>query len=326
MLFVRLPLLTVLDVTGKDSTKIANNLCTTNVETIGDWQGREAFITDVRGKTLGHVCLFRTDEGIRMIGSGRDDSRQIESQAPAIAAHFDKYTLREQAVPNDRSDQSYGIVVTRELLAKLDGSIATLATDEPSIDLPWVNFQFSVATNQTLTGSAYRVPWWNEAAVLLLLDVSQANAVAEYLESAGGIEADESEFHRRRIVNHFPWFGVDLDTTHLPQEADRDALAISFTKGCYLGQETVARLDALGQVQKKLVGWEITCEAIPAIGTELKDADRVVGRLTSIERGAGLNHFVALGFARRSHFTPGSTAFGVTTNGVTIQGVVSVLK
>ena len=125
----------------------------------------------------------------------------------------------------------------------------------------------------------------------------------------GRIVGDEASFHCVRTLAGFPWYGVDLDETNLPQEADRDALAISFTKGCYLGQETVARLDALGQVQRKLVRWSIT-GGVPAAGATLVAGEKTVGRLTSVaadDRGGA----IAIGFARRSHFEAGATAVGI---------------
>ncbi len=81
-----------------------------------------------------------------------------------------------------------------------------------------------------------------------------------------------SEWQTLRIRNRWPVLGADYDDRNLPQELDRDASAISFHKGCYLGQETVARLDALGQVQKKLVRLLIKLspdQAVAAAGERL---------------------------------------------------------
>jgi len=75
-----------------------------------------------------------------------------------------------------------------------------------------------------------------------------------------------------------------------------------------LGQETVARLDALGQVQKKLVLWQIDSPAPPPVGTELTSDEKVVGRLTSVVAGDRPGRFLAFGYARRSHFDPGASA------------------
>ena len=65
-------------------------------------------------------------------------------------------------------------------------------------------------------------------------------------------------FDVARIEAGTPLFKVDFDDSNLPQEVGRDAEAISFTKGCYLGQETVARIDALGHVNQRIVGVQFT--------------------------------------------------------------------
>ncbi len=84
-----------------------------------------------------------------------------------------------------------------------------------------------------------------------------------------------------RIEAGLPLFGVDFDNTNLPQEVDRNELAINFNKGCYLGQETIARIDALGHVNKKVVLLKFDGEAPPPVGLELGVADKSVGRVTS---------------------------------------------
>jgi len=258
-----------------------------------------------------------------MIGAGTSGVPEKANQSLAIAAHLDRYTLREDAVPQDRSEELIGIVCHEELLAKLETFAAGLVVDLVTPDLPSSDFSIDCDENISLRGIAYRVPWWGGPTVLILIKPTDRARLCDYLAAMGGIQADESEFHRRRIETRFPWFGVDIDGANLPQEADRDTHAISFTKGCYLGQETVARLDALGQVQKKLVRWDLHAQSAPAVNSELKEDDRVVGRLTSVAKGDGSNQFVALGFARRSHFEPGSVAVGVMEDGGKIEALVN---
>ena len=84
-----------------------------------------------------------------------------------------------------------------------------------------------------------------------------------------------------RIEAGFPLFGTDITDDNLPQEIGRNQQAISFTKGCYLGQETVARIDALGHVNRLLARVKFTAGEVPATGTELFAADKPVGKVTS---------------------------------------------
>jgi folate-binding protein YgfZ len=97
--------------------------------------------------------------------------------------------------------------------------------------------------------------------------------------------------------------GIDIWDKCIPQEVDRTAQAICFTKGCYLGQETIARLDALGQIQKKL---SIVQSELPALcsGSQLLAGEKEVGRITSsVQSNAGST---ALAVLRRGFYEPGT--------------------
>jgi folate-binding protein YgfZ len=101
-----------------------------------------------------------------------------------------------------------------------------------------------------------------------------------------------------RVESGVPMYGRDITDENLPQEVNRNAQAISFTKGCYLGQETVARIDALGHVNKLLVGLKISGATVPTAGTELTAQGKVVGHVTSAVFSPRLNAPLALGYVR----------------------------
>jgi hypothetical protein len=85
----------------------------------------------------------------------------------------------------------------------------------------------------------------------------------------------------------------------------RDERAISFQKGCYLGQETVARIDALGHVNWKLMGLKLPLQANFEPGTEIEVAGKVVARLTSVAFSPHLQAPIALAYVRRGWDQPG---------------------
>jgi len=96
-----------------------------------------------------------------------------------------------------------------------------------------------------------------------------------------GVACSYEAWEAFRIEAGLPLFGVDFDNSHLPQEINRDKLAISFNKGCYLGQETIARIDALGHVNQKVVQIKFATETVPPVGLELSIAGKTVGQVTS---------------------------------------------
>ncbi|MFK8114662.1 MAG: folate-binding protein YgfZ [Rubripirellula sp.] len=287
--------ISVVDVTGVDRATIVHNLTTNEVKSLELNEGRESFVTDVRGKTLGHVCVFNEHDRLRMIGPGPSEHSAV------LIGHLDRYTILEDATPAVRDDDYTAFLLPENSATELGLEVGR------GTRLLRTEFQFAEKL-----ADAYGANWLGEGTAILLVAKADAEAVAAQLQSKGIERCDEDEFHRQRIRVGFPWYGQDMNDTNLPQEADRDALAVSFTKGCYLGQETVARLDALGQVQKKLVRWSIA-DAVPAVDTALDCDGKKVGRLTSVaavEEGA-----IAIGFARRSHFESGATAMGSTESG-----------
>jgi folate-binding protein YgfZ len=110
-----------------------------------------------------------------------------------------------------------------------------------------------------------------------------------------------------RIAAGAPLWGREITDTNLPQELNRDAKLISFTKGCYLGQETVARIDALGHVNRLLVGLRAAGKDVPAIWAELQSEDgKAIGAVTSATFSHRLGGAIALGYVRRALAVPGS--------------------
>ncbi len=127
------------------------------------------------------------------------------------------------------------------------------------------------------------------------------DAVSLVLEAEGAIPCGREVLETVRIEAGFPWFGADITVANLPQEVARDRQAIHFNKGCYLGQETVARIDALGHVNKSLVSLRFSGQTVPPPGTELRSGEQVVGTVTSASWSPLLQAPLALGYIRRGH-------------------------
>ena len=103
----------------------------------------------------------------------------------------------------------------------------------------------------------------------------------------------------------FPVIGLDITDKSLPQEVGRDEKAICFTKGCYLGQEIVARIDSRGAVAKVLSGLRFESSDVPAVGAELTHEGQPAGQITSAAYSPGFKASVALAYVRRPFHEPG---------------------
>ncbi|TWU33728.1 CAF17-like 4Fe-4S cluster assembly/insertion protein YgfZ [Novipirellula artificiosorum] len=321
-----LPAVSVIDVVGADAPAIVNNLTTQEVLSLNQGQGHESFITDVRGKTVGHVHVFRQENAFRMIGA--------VGQSQRIAAHVDRYTIREDAIPKIRDeDFKYFLLSSAAVLKAMEAKSLDVGPGGASGSEGRTTADGSNSPNDPLDATTVSiggidaqlvdVRWLADDSRLMLVAAGDAAVASDELQKLGFEMHEEACFHRLRTQRGFPWYGIDIDESNLPQEINRDRETLSFTKGCYLGQETVARLDAMGQVQRKLVRWSIE-GASPAPSTTLQSDGKTVGRLTSVASTGG-GESCALGFARRTHFDPGAIASGIDESTQTTF-VATVLK
>ena len=110
-----------------------------------------------------------------------------------------------------------------------------------------------------------------------------------------------------RVEAGIPWYGLDMDEDRIVLEVGLDR-AISFNKGCYLGQEVVERASARGRMNRQLSGFLLQNEAaaLPTRGDRLVKDDKEVGWLTSVATSPTLGRPIALGYVRREHGEPGS--------------------
>jgi folate-binding protein YgfZ len=301
--------LTVLELTGADRNKILNNLCTQDLRSLQSGQSKESFMLDVKGRTISHGSVASLDSRTFWISS--------PGQAHRLVPHIDRYIIREDAMVRDVSDVFLPYLLRPESPWMQTHRTELLETKECS----------EIFGKQAIS---IQVPWLGPGTLLVLAtpgtqssQIAQLSSVCHPSQTPNLQTHDGSDWETLRIENFWPWYGVDIDERNLPQEIGIDARAISFNKGCYLGQETVARLDALGQVQKKLSlvelrtdsGWKFSGP------TELMLSGKSVGTVTSaspsdtIENGRGL--WIGLAMLRRGHMEPGSqfaTDDGVVVN------------
>jgi folate-binding protein YgfZ len=118
-----------------------------------------------------------------------------------------------------------------------------------------------------------------DVGVDLLCDAADTDALATALRGRGAADVDEASAEVLRVETGRPRYGIDLDDTVIPQEAGLNERAVSFTKGCYVGQETVARLHYRGKPNRHLRGLRLSAPA--ARGDELRLGERVVGKVAT---------------------------------------------
>jgi folate-binding protein YgfZ len=154
----------------------------------------------------------------------------------------------------------------------------------------------------------------------LYIAADAAAALRDALLAAGAELVDDEAWEARRVEAGRPRFGVDMNEDTIPLEAGIEDRAISFTKGCYVGQEIIIRVmhRGGGRVARKLVGLAPAGDAAaatsdaftpgqgPGPGAPIFSGDRQIGQLTSVAQSPALGHWIALGYVHRDFVSPGA--------------------
>jgi folate-binding protein YgfZ len=133
-----------------------------------------------------------------------------------------------------------------------------------------------------------------------------------------------SALNIRRVEAGIPWYEFDMDEKTLPLEAGLEKNAISLTKGCYIGQESVARITYRGQVQRKLAGLIITGDMVAAKGDKVFKEEQEMGWVTTSVLSIALNCPIALGYLRSDVLDAG-TVLRIEHSGSSLEAIVATL-
>jgi folate-binding protein YgfZ len=160
----------------------------------------------------------------------------------------------------------------------------------------------------------------------LFVPVEHAASLAASLRGAGAVDVDPDAAEVHRVEAGRPAFGADMDEDTIPLEAGIEQRAISFTKGCYVGQEIIIRVlhRGHGRVARRLMGLILRGADGAARGDRVRAADRDVGVVTSAVWSPALERPIALAYVHRDFAEPG-TAVSVLHDGRTLDAAVAPL-
>ena len=278
--FVRLADHGVIELTGQDRQKFLHSFCTADIKKLSPGDQTEAFVLNGKGKSLCFANVLATEDRLLLVFN-------LGSSAPDVIAHLDMYLIREDVELSDRSNEMSVWFVSGEQagdrLSGVDVAGLTVAAAEVAGD------------------------GW------LVVGASSDSESVEASLTSNQIQACGTEsLMVRRVDSVTPWNGIEVTVDNLPQELDRDEKSISFDKGCYLGQETVARLDALGRVNWILRGFVCPENLEPEVGSKLEVDGKAAARITSVVYSEAEKRWIAIGFAKRGFEKPGTEVDGWT--------------
>lgn len=286
---IELPYWSCIELRGSDRDSLLNSLATNRLDDMPPGDGRETFLADAKGHVVAHGMVLADEDVTRFVTAA--------PRADTIVEHLQKYVVREHVQIADRS--------VRTALWYCGGHRAEELLENNGMAVPQEPGQHASANWEGAPVKACRVDMVGPIGFLLMVPREHARLVAAFLQRLKVKTCVRQAFDSARIQWGWPLDRIDISGENFPQEVGRDEQAISFNKGCYLGQETIARIESLGHVNKRLVLVRFP-DAQDPLSADLSFQGKLIGSTTSIGYSPEFSCPVALASVRREWSAPGT--------------------
>lgn len=268
---------------GKDALDLLHRLSTQDLAPLRPGEGAETILTTEKGRILDTVLLLRRADDLMLQVSPTNQAR--------VLTWLNKYTIMEDSAATDVTDEHGQLLVlgaeASTMISKLIPSVTHLPLYH-HVDAEVAGASVVVSRTRAPVGDGFH----------LVAHAGDLGPVRAVIARAGVTPIEASAFDVLRIEAGQPEFGSELDERFNPHEANL-ARHISYTKGCYIGQEVIARLDTYDKVQRHLRGLRVQGDASVTPGSQLLRDGKEVGLVTSVATSPAFGQ-IALAYVRRA--------------------------
>ena len=288
---------------GKDRTEFLHGMVTNDIQKLTPGNGLYAVFTTDKAKMLADARVYCLPDALWI-----DLEPEVTGK---IYKHLDKYTLASDVTIENLTETQGLLSVygpsSSEIITQLIAPASPPPKEYSTTSAAPDGVSILVARNE-ITG---------EVGYDLYIPMDRLAVIWNRLLQIGGPHGLKpvglDALNSLRIEAGIARYGLDMDESNFPMEAGLEAKAISYTKGCYIGQETIARADAQGQMNKRLMGLELAGESVPKKGQSIQARPespgaegRVVGTVTGSIKSPTLEKVIAMGYLHRDFIKPGS--------------------
>ena len=281
-------------VSGSDRAAFLHGLLTNDIASLTPGTGTYAAYLTPQGRMISDMRVVETGDAILL---------DVEaSVVDALTRKLESLVFSEDVTIENITASLIGLGIHGNSAAGLLNQLA--ATPNPPLERQFDNVRAPVAGFSAII---IRDDYLGLTGFDLYVAGDDAQVVSKALLQAGAVETSDATAEALRIEAGRPRFGIDMDTDTIPLEAGLQDRAISFTKGCYVGQEVIVRVmhRGHGRVARRLVRLSLRSRTVPARGEPILAGDTRVGEITSAARSTNSGTTLALGYVHRDQAAPG---------------------
>ncbi|MBI3405851.1 MAG: aminomethyl transferase family protein [Acidobacteria bacterium] len=286
---------------GADRVRFLNAICTSDIKGLADGHGCVTLLLNPQGHILSEFVCLALPESLLLITNA--------SHQAATLSWLDKYLIMDDATITADSSLT-SIAFEGPKCAALLYEACGLKVDA----MP--EYAHREIVLGAVTCRAVRQSHFGQPGVELIADVAAIPALwqtmTDAVRSHNGAPIGYRAINTLRLEAGIPWFGHDFDDNVIPHEAGLEFTHISYTKGCYTGQEIVERVRSRGHVNRRRTALAFSGSEPPAAGTQLfaelaaREESKEIGRVTSSAFSPALQRPIGFAYLRREFTAPGA--------------------
>jgi glycine cleavage system T protein len=293
----------LVEVSGTEAVPFLNGLITNDVKTLEEGAWMLAAFPNAQGRLIAFARVLRR---------GRSYLFDTEAATRAkVLKTLERFTLAGDFRVADLTDETARLSVQGARAAEVIG-----ATLGEGFALEVERGRIRAAEWNGQTAHLIRATQTGEDGFDIFISAEQAPSMWESLVEQGARPVGFDALETLRIEAGLPRYGLDMDESNVVTETGQEDEAVSYTKGCYIGQEIIARIHWRGHVAKRLAGLSFDDAGEVRRGASVKSTeDKEIGRITSCAFSPRLNRAIALAYIKYDYLAPGTHARVVSDNG-----------
>jgi len=283
-------------VSGSEAVMFLNGLITNDMKTLGANTWMLAAFPNVQGRLIAVVRVARLEDEASSPQFLLDTEEITHDR---VLKAIERFTLAGDFKVVDVTSESSLLTIQGKRSAEIIQSV---------LEVDVTGLSSNGILNSTINGDPLTIlhaTHTGEDGFDLITSSPNASSLEARLIQAGARQIEAETLETLRIEAGVPKFAIDMDDTNVVSETNLDE-AISFTKGCYIGQEIIARIKYRGHVAKKLTGLLFDTKAQVDVASPIKFAGKEAGRVTSVTYSPSLERSIALAYVRYERSEPGT--------------------